>query len=240
MWGNDSFHFSHHGYIFIFNIHYMKKAKLLIALVAIMFFGAASASAQFHYGVKLGVNIDKMSVKGVDWSDSNRCGFTGGFTAEYTVPIIGLGFDASLMYSRLSVADADYVLSNEGTDGVLQPILDKVGSKGGNFFEIPIHLKYKLNVPAIAMFLKPYAYTGPSVAFQLGGDNDYFKTKDTQWGWDLGLGIDVLSRLQIGAGYTWGMNKVANWALRNSSHATVTDNVKVRNNYWTVTAAWMF
>lgn len=208
----------------------MKNFKHSILLLFIVMATAFSANAKFGYGPKAGINIDKFSTNSDMFSSDNRCGFTVGATAEYIVPAVGVGFDVSLMYSQLSTTSADKDLT-------------AVKVKTGNFLEIPLHLKYQLSIPAISKILAPYIYTGPSVAFKFGGNNDYFTTNKTQWGWDLGLGVTLIKHLQIGAGYTWGMNKVAKWAVPvvvNGAQVDTTNEIKVRNNYWTVTAAWMF
>lgn len=201
----------------------------MIILVAAVCTGL-SAQAKFGFGPKIGMNFSQLDMSGKYFDSSNRCGFTGGVTAEYIAPVLGLGVDISLMYahqkSNVELTDENGVTFSKNVSG--------------DFFEIPLHLKYKLSIPAISAIFSPYIYTGPSVAFKLGGGESYFDTKKTQWGWDLGLGIQLIRRLQIGAGYTWGINKIASIAVPDVSTVNVTDEIKVRNNYWTVTAAWMF
>lgn len=193
----------------------MKKSKITLIFLSLILLTGLSAEAKFGFGPKVGLNVDKMSSKGFDSSD--RCGVTAGLTAEYIAPMLGLGADISLMYTYMT---------NE-VDG--QEVY-------GNFFEIPLHLKYKIGIPAVSSYLSPYVFTGPSVAFKLGGKDSYGDTKATQWGWDLGIGLELIKHLQIGAGYTFGINNIA----RNFDSAGEVTNIKVRNNYWTVTAAWMF
>lgn len=209
----------------------MKKIKFTLLIVLLALCTGFQAQAKFGFGPKLGMNFNEFHFSSNKAFDStNRCGFTGGLTAEYIAPVLGLGVDVSLMYAHQKTNVNVY-----GDDG------EYIGSKNvsGNFFEIPVHLKYKIGIPAISSILSPYVYTGPSVAFKLGGQDNVFDTKKTQWGWDLGLGIELIRHLQIGAGYTFGINKLASYVapdyVGNTGHE-----VKVRNNYWTVTAAWMF
>lgn len=217
------------------NTTLMSKTKFTALAVATVLAGTClSSQAKFSVGPKIGINVDKMHFNDKAFDKTNQVGFTVGAEAEYVTPVLGLGFDVSLMYSRLTKAGVR-VEENFTFQDICMPY-----EKKGNFFEIPLHLKYKLGIPAVASIVKPYFFTGPTVAFQLGGGDSYFKTKKTQWGWDLGLGVELVKHLQIGAGYTFGLNKVADWTLRNSSHAVVDRNIKVRNNYWTVTAAWLF
>lgn len=196
----------------------MKKTKFfaLTLLVALCAGFSAQAKSGFSYGPKLGVNINKLNFSKDGMDSSNRCGFTGGLTAEFIAPIIGVGADISLMYAYMtSEVDGETIK--------------------GNFFEIPLHIKYKLSLPAVESIISPYIYTGPSVAFKFNSGNNYGNTKATQWGWDLGLGVELIKHLQIGAGYTFGINNIVPESVSSTS-----DDIKVKNNYWTITAAWMF
>lgn len=200
----------------------MNKTKFSIVLLLVALCTSFSAQAKFGFGPKVGMTVNKLDFSGNVINSDERCGFTGGITAEYIAPMLGLGADISLMYARME-----------------SKVTDPSGSYtvGGNFFEIPLHLKYKIGIPAVASIIKPYVYTGPSVAFKLSGKDSYGDTKKTQWGWDLGLGIELIRHLQIGAGYTFGINKLANIVV---SDANAGHDIKVKNNYWTITAAWMF
>lgn len=213
----------------------MNKVKFSIIFLVAALCTGLSAQAKFGFGPKIGLNVNQLHFSGSELLDaSNRCGFTAGLTAEYMAPIIGIGVDLSVMYTHMKThVDFEYV----------DPAANYVSgmNASGNFLEIPLHLKYKFNLPAVASIIKPYVFTGPSVAVKLSGDNSYFSTKTTQWGWDLGLGVELINHLQIGAGYTWGLNKLMNVTKMDSELDVITsDEIKVKNNYWTVTAAWMF
>lgn len=199
----------------------MKSIKIAFVMLLCIMTGF-SAEAKFGWGPKLGTTIEKMHLSSDAFDPSNRCGFTGGLTAEYIIPIVNFGFDVSLMYSHMKA-------NGINEDG-------KSENVNGNFFEIPLHLKYKIGIPAISSILQPYIFTGPSVAFKLSGEQSYLGTKRTQWGWDLGIGLEFIRHLQIGAGYTFGINNIAKHVKNIENVGTV----KIRNNYWTVTAAWLF
>ena len=82
-------------------------------------------------------------------------------------------------------------------------------------------------------------FTGPSLTLKL--DKSVFsnlKTKTAQVGWNLGVGVELFKHLQINGGYTFGINNVA-------KYIPVIDNIhpqeiKLKNNYWTITAGYMF
>lgn len=201
----------------------MKRIKIIPLLILACFMTSLTADAKFSWGPKVGATIQKMHLSKDVFDSDNRGGFTGGLTAEYIIPVVNFGFDVSLMYS--------YMKANVNTEyGVSK-------SNSGNFFEIPLHLKYKIGFPAISKILQPYIFTGPSVAFKLSGADSYLGTKRTQWGWDLGIGLELVSHLQIGAGYTFGINNLAN---KLSWTGNTGEGIKLRNNYWTISAAWLF
>lgn len=205
----------------------MKITRRITALLVMIAMVAGTMSAQFRFGVRAGVNINSLHVKnfGSNFNTDNGAGFTGGIMTEFKVPIIGLGLDASLMYTRMqgSFDTPDYG--------------DMVVSTGKykDFLEIPVNIKYKFQIPVVSRIITPYLATGPSFAFRLGGDDSVFATKTFQCAWNVGLGVELISHLQVGASYAFGMNNVAK-----SVGINTTDNIKVHNNYWTITAAWLF
>ncbi|MDE5868942.1 MAG: PorT family protein, partial [Muribaculaceae bacterium] len=186
----------------------MKKLKITIVMALVAIFGCMQANAGgFRFGVKAGLNVDKVNFSKDHWNDTfnedNRCGWTAGVTSEFTVPVIGIGMDLSLMYTRMN-SEVPYI-DETGAVGV-----DKAAK---NFIEIPLNLKYKLSLPAINKIVIPYVYTGPTLALKVGGKKDgYLQTKTAQWGWNLGLGVELIKHLQIGAGYTFGINNIVKFA----------------------------
>ncbi|MGN0238208.1 MAG: porin family protein [Lepagella sp.] len=202
----------------------MNKTKKFIIFITIALVSCVSAKAGFGFGPLVGLNVNELHFSGTELFDSgNRCGFTGGVTAEYILPAFGLGADISLLYSHM-----------ESTMEIADLSSEKVVR---NFLMIPLHLKYKFSLPMVGSFLSPYIYTGPSVAFKFGTQDSYKNTKTTQWGWDLGIGLEFLKHIQLGAGYTFGINNVAKWT---GVGEVVSDDIKVKNNYWTVSLAYLF
>lgn len=206
----------------------MKNFKHLIIVALAMLMVSTTASAKFRFGVKAGVNVNKLHFDNEQLYDAdNRCGFTGGVGVDFTVPVIGIGVDLSAMYShmdsRFDIKELPNTRSNVGK----------------NFLEIPLNLKYTLSVPAISSIVKPYIFTGPTLALKLSKDDNFTKTRTSQWGWNVGLGLELIRHLQIGAGYTFGMNNVAKHIdyITNQTNVGV---IKAKNNYWTITAGWYF
>lgn len=210
----------------------MKTLKKLVLIVASLLILSAPASAKIvDFGVKAGLNVNKLSFN-KDFakdliSGSNSTGWEAGVMAELNLPL-GLAADVSLMYARMN---------NSATDAISSDGQDFDGANAGkNFIMIPINLKYKLSLPVVSKYVVPYVFTGPDLAFKL--DKEIFnamKTRTCQVAWNVGLGVQLVSHLQIGASYGFGISNLAS-----KTGLVQASDAKVRNNYWTVTAAWLF
>ena len=188
------------------------KKSLLVLMIAIM--GVASADAGLRFGIKLGTNVNHLSISNVkdNFAKNNRAGFTGGVLAEYMTPLLGFGFDLGVQYAYMNSSISD----------------------NKNFIEIPLNLKYKFSLPVVGSFIAPYLFTGPSFDFKLDKNTiNNMKTKTFQAVWNVGLGLEFAKHLQIGASYGFGMNKIAEMVI--DSHPE-----NLHNNYWTISAAYLF
>ena len=230
------------------------KKVLLTLCVALMGLGIANAKP-INFGVKAGLNVNKLSFnKDFASSMKNSCGWTAGVMAEFTVPIIGIGADVSLMYSRMNnsseVAYTDQVIPSTAgsllgsTSASAATVTDVSDLYGKNFLEIPLNIKYKLSLPIVASIVKPYAFTGPNFAFRLGKsfkDNlKNIESRSCQIAWNVGLGVELFNHVQVGASYAFGINNVVK-TLNKVADTTVDPvDIKAHNNYWTVTAAYVF
>ena len=163
---------------------------------------AGAANAQFKFGIKAGLLVNKISLNNDLFKSDNSCGWTAGPMVEFTVPIIGLTFDAGLMYARMNNA-ADVTITTDKA-GIVIPVENNVYGK--NFLEIPINLKYKFTIPVLGSIFRPYIFTGPNFAFRLDKAYDGFGINNI---------VDKVSDIN-------------------------TVDIKAKNNYWTVSAAYLF
>ncbi len=207
----------------------MKNYKKVILTLLIAILGIGAANAQLRFGVKAGLNLNSLHLSGVkeNFTDDNKCGFTAGLMTEFQIPVIGLCFDLSAMYTHMN---SDINNGNQKMD------LAK------NFIEVPINIKYKIGLPVVSNIVTPFIFTGPSFAFRLDKNKknvaNFIETKSTQAVWNLGIGVELIRHLQIQGGYGFGMNNVAKH-IANAADQDVQFK-KLRNNYWTITAAWLF
>ena len=200
-------------------------AVVMVAVAAIV--AAVPSQAQFKFGLKAGAAINSLKFSNSEelkssFSKDNRAGFVGGAMIEFTVPVIGLGFDLSALYVHRETKSVDEDFDNIKRD----------------YIDIPINLKYKLSIPVINKVVKPVVTTGPSFAFLTSKKaiEDAYKNKSVDIAWNFGFGLELLSHVQVAASYGLG--------LTNTLKAVgVTDNsekINGKNRYWTVTAVYLF
>lgn len=211
----------------------MKKFKALLLAVAIIAVSAVPAAAQFRFGPRVGIDVNELRGGSKIFDKDNRAGFTGGVQAEFTIPVINLGFDVSLMYVHRVT---------EGKTGDIQDLIyDAVTSKRfreRDYIEIPVNVKYKIGIPVVSNYLAPYVFTGPSFSFLTSKKaiTDAYKNRSVDVAWNVGIGVQLISHLHIAASYGIGMTETVK-LVTDKLNATP---ISGKNNYWTITAAWLF
>lgn len=200
----------------------MKKitAILVVAIASIAM--SVSANAQFHFGLKAGVAVNSLHFSTETFDAANRAGFTGGAMIEFTAPIIGLGFDLSAMYVR---RNSQWLEENNLT------------RDNRDYIDIPLNLKWKMNIPVINRIARPFLLTGPTFSFLTSKTSaeDAWKNRKFDTAWNFGFGLEMFTKVQLAASYSVGMTK----ALK-AVGATGTSSIDGHNRYWTVTAAYLF
>ena len=200
----------------------MRKLFTLVVLVAATLV-TIPAQAQFKFGLKGGLNLTDMSFSVDDVDVSNRAGLFIGPTAKFTLPIVGLGLDASVLYDQREA-------KLKGTD-------DKIKQQAIN---IPINLRYDIGLGSLAAV---YLAAGPQFGFNIGDkhqtlveDVSEWKLNDSNFSVNVGLGVMLLGHLQVGANY--------NIVCGKTGEVTVIDGVEEafrgRSNTWQISAAYYF
>lgn len=196
----------------------MKKVLTIIAIAA-SFFAATPSQAQVSFGVKGGLNITDMSLSSDVLSESNRTGFFIGPTVKFTLPIVGLGFDASALYDQREA-------KLEG---------NTIKQKSIN---IPINLRYTIGLGDMAGI---YVAAGPQFGINVG-DSEFkwnstssYELKKSNFSINVGAGVMLLSSLEIGATYNIACGKTGEVTVGNAL-----DVIKTNNNAWQINAAYYF
>ena len=209
----------------------MKKLITVFACVVGMLLTATTAQAQIDFGVKGGLNVTNMSLSNDVLDASNRAFFFGP-TVKFTLPIVGLGVDASALYDQRSAK-----VENAGKE-------DKTIKQQQIAF--PVNLRYGFGLGDVASL---YFFGGPQWGINVGDKN--FKWADTSsyefrksnFSVNLGAGLMLASHLQLSANYNIACGKTADvtWS---SAASTVSDQVtsksKSRNNSWQISLAYYF
>lgn len=192
----------------------MKRFYLLMLILFSIV--ALPAQAQFSWGIKGGANISSLHFSDLPetFSKSNITGFHIGPTIELIAPVVGLGFDASILYSQTGVEMGRQKIKND-------------------YLDIPVNLKWKFGLPS----LKVYLAAGPYVGFRLGGAkvweviSDQISSKSFSAGLDFGAGVELFRHLQVGVNYQLGLTE--NYSMKNL-------NIGGKNRGWQLSAAILF
>ena len=188
----------------------MKKiVSVLMVAVALMM--AAPAQAQLiKFGVKGGMNFSELDFEKKSWGDINESskGFFIGPMAEVTLPIIGLGIDGALLFSQ------------RGKDEAKQQGI-----------EIPVNLKYTIGLGSMFGI---YLAAGPDFFFNFKDiDIENVEAKKTQVAVNLGAGLKLLRKLQVGVTYQIPMGDRFEW--KDASQV-----FGAKNKTWQVSLAYIF
>ena len=175
------------------------KKTLSAALVAVMLMFASQAQAQIKFGVKGGLNVTTMKFNRHVLDKSNSEGFYFGPTMKFTLPVVGLGVDASALYNQCS----SNMTAEQGNE---QIITDREETLTRQAISIPVNLRYDVGLGDDASI---YFFAGPQASFNVGG-----KIKDIDWKWadtdfsvNIGFGVMLLSHLQVNTNYNVGIGK---------------------------------
>lgn len=210
----------------------MKSLKVFAVAAVLALTSVAPASAQFKWGPKIGFNTSKLHFDKGGLDTKNMTGFTGGLMAEFTVPVVGIAFDASVMYVDRGVNDQVTTLDANGNTTMVD------NKHHSSYIEIPINLKYKFGLPVVGKIVSPFVFTGPSFAF-LCSDKTWqdMKNKSCDVAWNFGLGVELLGHLQIAGSYGLGLNSSVEryWGVTGDQEI-----YEGKNRFWTVTAAYLF
>lgn len=201
---------------------------MLLIIVA-----TTTANAQFDFGVKAGINLPENPTLDIKELKSTLKGNTGWFvgpTAKFIIPVIGLGFEANVLYSQANVDIED------------QSILTQS-------IEVPLFLRYELSLPAVSKFIEPFIAIGPQFGWNIG-DKTFtlnniaeiagteYKAKDSNISLNLGLGLILFNHLQIHGNYNLALEKSAD--ITGSILNISKELAEIKSNTWQISLAYIF
>lgn len=184
-----------------------------------------SAQAQIKFGVKGGLNVTNMSFDSKVLDADNQTGFFIGPTVKFTLPLVGLGVDASALYDQreAEIKDTDAKLKSQAIN-------------------VPINLRYGVGLGSMA---NVYVFAGPQFGFNVG-DKDHKITDGATWNFksssfsvNVGLGATLMSHLQVSANYNIACGKTGDVTVGSA----VSDAIKGgdgKANAWQIGLAYYF
>ncbi len=208
----------------------MKKFFILALLMMSAVF-ATESSAQVKFGLKGGLNVTSMSFSSDLLAANNRTGFFIGPTVLFTLPIVGLGIDASALYDQREAE-----LKYEGRD----PETFKTQS-----INIPINLRYGIGLGNTANL---FLFAGPQFGFNVGSKNQSlfqdvasWKLSSSNFSLNFGAGVMLLNHLQLSANYNVACGKTGDVNVIDAT-TTAAESLfsKGRSNAWQVSLAYYF
>lgn len=213
----------------------MKKIFTTAVLAAAMLFSANSAEAQVKFGIKGGLNVTSMSLDSKVLDAENRAGFFIGPTLKFTLPVVGLGIDASALYDqREAKAKAEVegaeVESNFKTQAV----------------NIPINVRYGFGLGSTASI---FLFAGPQFGFNVGDKNQSifknmgeWRLKSSTFSVNVGVGAMLLSHLQLSANYNIACGKTGDMTVSKALGETGQNlfSKNGRTNAWQIGLAYYF
>lgn len=194
----------------------MKKLLSTLMVIACLAL-AIPAQAQIKFGVKAGLNVSKLHLSENIVSKDNRAGFFVGPTAEFTLPLLGLGIDGSVLYNQFGV-DSEKETSTKKS------------------IEIPINLRWTVGFSSL---VGAYVAVGPQFGFNVGDRwfDEVCEFKKNTTSFNVGAGLKLLGHLQVGATY--------NFALKDNGKIHDDDiedlaTIGFKQNTWQVSVAYLF
>jgi len=199
----------------------MKKFLTVVVLFAALM-TAVPAKAEVKFGLKGGLNLTNMSINAHGWDKSNQAGFFIGPTVKFTLPIVGLGFDASALYDQRKGKFEDLDIKQQS-------------------IQIPINVRYGFGLGSTASI---YLFAGPQFGFNVGSKtvenilDGTWTFKGSNVSANVGLGVMLLSHLQISANYNFALSKSGELETAGILSQSFKENAKM--NAWQIAVAYYF
>ena len=198
----------------------MRRIAQIALIVAIIMTATSAAHSQVRFGVKAGITLNELKWDKEIVNKDNRAGFTAGLMIEIGLPVVGLGIDASALYAHRE------------DDMYFEDVKLK-----RDYIDIPVNVKYKIQIPVLCKIISPFVTTGPDFALMLSdADKGDFKTRKWNTSWNVGFGAELFRKVQIHANYGIGLTKAFEYVGKEVD----SEPVKGKDKMWTITAAYMF
>lgn len=170
--------------------------KLLTTLLALVII-TAGASAQSRFGVKAGLNFNKVSNLGdltANATLKNKTGFHVGVLYQFRIPFVGLAIQPELLYSQK--AQNVSWQTNAGTASM-------------DFIELPVNIQWGIDL----LLFRPFIQVNPFISYAIGkgdviSDVEWDSLNRFDYGVGLGAGVEIW-KFQLTGKYNWSLGKLS-------------------------------
>lgn len=188
-------------------------AMMRILVAAFVMMIAMTATAQTRFGIIAGIVIENEMPSEDEKKNNNQVGYTAGAIVDFELPVQGLGLEAGAKYTKHTYG---------------KPSMEQYS------VDVPVHVRYRLEVPVVEKVVAPYAFTGPSVS---AGVSNKMPTRlsdvKMSLSWNVGAGVEMFKHVRVAATYSIQVSKtdvVNNGSLVRGK----------KGNCWTISASYMF
>lgn len=210
--------------------------KFFGILLTLTLFAVTPVAAQFNWGIKAGVNsAERPSNLGeLKSAAKGEAGWFVGPMAKVTLPIVGLGVEANLLYSQTNTEVGGETIKSKCVD-------------------LPVYLRYELSLPAVNKFLEPFVAAGPQWSWNIG-DKTYsiadmmldggqqalseYTLRSSNLSLNLGLGAVVLDHVQLHVNYNIALGSTSEYS--EPTQAALNFATKSKTNTWQFSLAYIF
>ena len=212
--------------------------KFFGILLTLALFAAAPAASQINWGIKAGVNsAEKPSNLGdMKTTVKGDQGWFVGPMVKATLPIVGLGVEANLLYSQTNTEIGSETIKSKCVD-------------------LPVYLRYELSLPVVNKFLEPFVAAGPQWSWNIGDKTfsltdmlpdggqealSQYTLRSSNLSLNLGLGAVVLNHVQLHVNYNIALGSTSEYSDPTQAALNLATKSKSKTNTWQFSLAYIF
>jgi len=214
----------------------MNRKFLLAFLLSISFIAYTSAQIGIKAGVNMANEITSFNSGAIanSFQSRNLTGYQIGLVYQKMPKVMGFGFETGVM---LSQKGNSFTYSDEISVG--ENI--KKGYKELNYVEIPFNVRYHISLGFIGFYASAGVYGGYTLSGKKVDDSNQGTEKikypdfdsRTDYGYNLGVGLEVLNKIQLGTNWSQG--------LKNTTNSNTSEDIKSsKNRVYSVTLVYLF
>lgn len=186
----------------------MLRNRIILLLVFVLSVGAASAQLGIRAGLNMANEIKSLSGSDIinGFKTDNLSGYQIGLIYQFNPKKSGLGAEIGLLVSQKGCSFTDSI-------SVAEQVI--TGYDEMNYLEMPLNLRYRLKLGFLGLYGSAGAYAGYALSGQTvselagtetSGDINFTKLADKlDYGVQLGLGLELLNKVQLGLNYSYGL-----------------------------------